>query len=131
MESAVQTALQPHIGDVRLAVRFSVPRLNLTDNTAHAILRIIRELAMNAIRHGKATTLRIAGSIEDRKLLFSVADNGCGFDPESTPGVRDGHFGLTGIRERIRHMNGTIRIKSSAEHGTKVSISINLPKENA
>lgn len=131
MESAVQTALQPHIGDVRLAVRFSVPRLNLTDNTAHAILRIIRELAMNAIRHGKATSLRIAGSIEDHKLLFSVADNGCGFDPASAPGVRDGHFGLTGIRERIRHMNGSIRINSSTEHGTKVSISINLPKENA
>ena len=130
MEAAVRMVLQPHIDGIRLAVRFSVPRLNLTDNTAHAILRIIRELAQNAIRHGKAHSLRIAGSVEDGELHFSVADDGIGFNPDLAPGVKDGHFGLTGIHERVRQLNGSLRIESADGRGTKVTISVKLPRES-
>ena len=129
METAVRMVLQPHIDGIRLAVRFAVPRLNLTDNTAHAILRIIRELTQNAIRHGKAHSLRIAGSVENGELRFSVTDDGIGFNPDLAPGVREGHFGLTGIRERVRQLNGILRIESAEGRGTKVTISVKLPKE--
>ena len=55
--------------------------------------------------------------------MFSVSDNGAGFDPSSRPGLAEGHFGLDGIRERIEHLNGTILIDSAPGRGTCVTIS--------
>ena len=130
MEEAIRQTLAPHIGETSLSVRFCVPRERISDNTAHAILRIVRELSVNAIRHGGATTLRVAGSVEGDKLLFSVRDNGCGFDPANCPGVRQGHYGLLGIRERVEGFEGEIRIDSASGRGTKVTIALNVPQES-
>lgn len=113
------------------SIRFNVPRNRLTDNTAHTILRIIRELATNAIRHGRATDIQIAGGIEGDQLTFSVYDNGCGFDPETVPGIAEGHFGLLGIRERIDLLGGELSVRSGNGNGTKISIRLKLPTEGS
>lgn len=127
MELAVRKTLLPHVKGIRLAVRFAFPREKLSDNTAHIILRIIRELVINAIRHGRADDIKIAGSSQAGILSFSVRDNGCGFDVQNCPGVQQGHFGLQGIRERIRPFNGDIKIESVTESGTKATVTIPLP----
>lgn len=119
---AIRRTLKPHAEDATLAVRFSVPRAKLTDKTAHAILRIIRELTVNAIRHGQAKTIRIAGAVEDGRILFSVTDDGSGFDPETRPSIAEGHFGLEGVAERIRDFDGKMTIESAPGKGTKVTI---------
>lgn len=124
MNDAIKCTLRPYVAGVELIVRFNVPRERLSDNTAHALFRIIRELTQNAIRHGRAKTVRIAGCIDGDKLLFSVSDDGCGFNPEDCPGVQDGHFGLQGIRERVAQFEGEMSIRSTAGEGAKVSISI-------
>lgn len=124
MESAIRQTLRPILNDVRLAIRFNVPRTRLSDNTAHAVLRIIRELVSNSIKHGSATRIAIAGGIEKDRLMFSVSDNGCGFDAENTPGPAAGHFGLAGIRERLREFAGTMHIESTGGEGTRTVISM-------
>ena len=124
MNEAIRQTLVPHVGGTKLSIRFNVSRERLSDNTAHGILRIIRELASNAVRHGGATEIRIAGSIEKDRLLFSVSDNGCGFDPENHPSVADGHYGLQGIQDRIDGFEGEMAIKSTVGEGTKATISI-------
>ena len=124
MNAAIQKTLVPHLGDTRLMVRFNIRRTVISDNTAHAILRIIRELVSNAIRHGQAKNIRIAGGRDGGRILFSVRDDGCGFDPASIPGMRQGHFGLSGIRERIRKLNGILEISSSPGAGAKFTISL-------
>lgn len=129
MDEAIRQTLKPHVGDARLSIRFNVPRERLSDNTAHAILRIARELASNAIRHGNASEIKVAGAIEGERLLFSVADNGCGFDPERRPTVADGHFGLQGIYDRVDSLEGDFAIDSSPGKGTKATISIRLKSQ--
>lgn len=129
MDEAIRQTLAPHVTDVELVLRFNVPRDRLSDNTAHAILRIIRELTLNGIRHGGATKIMIAGSIENDKLLFSVRDNGKGFDPENAPGFSEGHYGLLGIQERIEEFEGEFTIKSAFGKGTKATISLKFPHE--
>lgn len=124
MDEAIRRTLAPHLGGARLQVRFAVPREDLTDNTFYALVRIVRELTVNAIRHGKASVIRIAGSRETGRLLFSVRDNGCGFDPENHPGIAEGHFGLQGIRERIAFLNGTLTIDSRPGAGARVTVSL-------
>ena len=129
MNAAIRRTLEPHVGGIDLQVRFNVPRETFTDNTAHALMRIIRELVLNAIRHGHAKTVKIAGSREDGQLLFSVRDDGCGFDPASVPGIGQGHFGLQGVRERLRLLKGTVRIESAPGAGTYVSARLHLPDD--
>mgnify|MGYP003316102054 CR=1 FL=1 len=124
MTTAIRQTLAPHLGDAQLTVRFNVRRAHISDKTAHAILRIVRELTSNAIRHGKARNVRIAGGLDRGRILFSVRDDGCGFDPETVPGMRQGHFGLSGIRERIRKLNGKMEITSAPGAGTKFVISL-------
>ena len=126
LDEAIRQTLAPHVGDAQLAVRFNVPRRLLTDNTAHAILRIIRELAVNAVRHGQARTIRVAGSREDGRLLFSVRDDGRGFDPRRCPGVAEGHFGLQGILERVEGLEGELNVRSAPGRGTKVTVALPL-----
>ena len=130
MDAAIRLALAQVVSNANVAVRFNVPRPSLPDNTAHAILRIVRELAVNAIRHGKATAIKVAGCIESGKLRFSVCDNGCGFDVETAPGIGEGHFGLQGIRERIERLEGELKIESTAGIGTRVTAIINMPPQN-
>ena len=130
VNAAIRMTLDPHVEDANVTIRFNVPRERLTDNTMHALLRIIRELVLNAVRHGHATAIKVAGAIENGKLLFSVADNGCGFDVDNHPGLREGHFGLQGVHDRIRGFEGEMEVKSAIGRGTKVTLALTLPKED-
>lgn len=128
INEAIRRTLLPHIKNVKLNVRFQVPRARLTDNTTHEILHIIRELAVNGISHGGANEIRIAGSIEDETLLFSVRDNGTGFDPDTAPGVLQGHFGLKGVQDRLRRLSGKLELNSVIGKGTRAVVSLRPPQ---
>ena len=122
MTEAVTRTLAPHLGDIEAQVRFNVPRSILSESATHDILRVVRELAVNAIRHGKARHLRVAGEYRDGMVRFSVRDDGIGFDPHNVPGPAQGHFGLQGIRERISGRNGEITVESTPGKGAKATV---------
>ena len=122
MNEALRMTLQQNIAAERISVRFAVPRDRLTDTGANDILRTVRELVANAIRHGRAGKVAVEGYMDGGTVVFSVSDDGCGFDPEKCPGVAQGHFGLQGIRERLRRCNGQMHIESAIGKGTKVTI---------
>lgn len=123
IDGAIRRTLAPHVRDANLAIRFRAPREAFTDNTLHTILCIIRELTINALRHGGAKNVKIAGSLEDGELRFSVADDGCGFDPATRPNIDSGHFGLQGVQERAEGLGGSMTIRSQTGKGTKITIS--------
>ena len=125
--TAIRRTLDQLESDATVLIRFNVPRQRLKDTTAHAILAIVRELTGNAIRHGKATEVRIAGCIEPERLVFSVRDNGSGFDPSNCDGPIQGHFGIEGIRNRLEKLDGTLVINSTPGAGAKATVSIPLP----
>lgn len=124
MNEFIGKIVRPHVGTARVAVRFNVARRALSDQQAYAIGCIVRELAVNAVRHGRADRIRIAGERRDGLIRFSVHDNGCGFDPSACPGAREGHFGLSGIRERLKALQGELRIVTRPNHGTRITVSI-------
>ena len=126
MTEAVTRTLAPYSDDIEISVRFNVPRNLFEESQSHAILRMVRELAVNAINHGHATRLWIAGEHHDGTVSFSVRDNGCGFDPTAVPGPRQGHFGLQGIRERMEKFDGNLDIHSEPDGGTKVNIRLRI-----
>jgi signal transduction histidine kinase len=68
--------------------------------------------------------VRIAGCLDGRRIAFSVRDDGRGFDPSKCDGPLQGHFGLSGVRTRVKRMNGTLEIKSAPGKGTNVKVTI-------
>ena len=124
MTKAVLRTLQPHVNDSRLSVKLDVPRATLSDNTAHILLRIVRELVGNALRYSGATRIEVSGRLGGDCITCTVKDNGMGFDPDTCPGVTQGHFGLTGVRERLDQLHGRMAIESGSGAGTTITISI-------
>ena len=125
---AIVRTVKPHIGDIGLDVRFNAPRRHLSESTIHAILRIVRELSVNAVRHGDAAHIRIEGECRGSTIRFSVQDDGRGFDPSQDGGAKSGHFGLQGIRERLRAFNGKLEIESAPGKGTKATVTLDAPE---
>lgn len=128
MNEVIRRSLIPIAGQTRIVVRFDALRSRLTDDMVHAILRIIRELVSNAIRHGKATTIRISGCIDGQSVQFSVRDNGIGFGDAPPPGAEEGHFGLQGVRERARRFKGTLTISRTPKNETRIAVSLLIPE---
>ncbi len=108
-------------------VRFNIPRARVSDTTAHAILCIVRELVSNAVRHGKARSVKVAGSIGNQQLAFSVRDDGIGFDVANRLGPTNGHFGLAGIQDRVNRLYGSFDIRSAPGKGTEARVSLPIP----
>lgn len=121
---AIRKTLAPHSGDAKVSVIFDANRAKISDTTFHAVLRMIRELVINAVRHGEARHVDVRGDLDSQQLVFSVTDDGKGFNPENRPGQRDGHFGLQGIQERLNRLDGHMDITSTPGSGTCVTITI-------
>ena len=131
MTEAIERTLEPHAVGAKVSVRFNVPRERLSDSETHTILRIVRELVVNAIRHGKATAVKVAGECHGNTISFSVTDNGCGFDPATAPGPEQGHFGLLGVRERLNDFGGSFDLESAPGKGAKATISMAIGRETS
>lgn len=130
MTEVIRKVLAPVLGQAELQIRFNVSRARLDDSTLHSVICIIRELASNAMTHGQATHLTVAGDLDGEILAFSVNENGKGFDPGTCDGPAEGHFGLAGIRERIERLRGTFTLKSHPGGGSYTKITFRLPSNN-
>lgn len=88
-----------------------------------AIFRIVQEALSNVRRHSKATVATIALQFLPRSTELTVQDNGVGF-PLSTIGslATQGKFGLIGMEQRAKSLNGTFRIHSQSDQGTLLEI---------
>lgn len=80
---------------------------------------ILAEAARNAHKHSMASKVVISGQVDRAYGSCSVVDDGVGFDPEHEP---DGHFGLTGMRERANKIGATIKFDSKPGVGTAVTV---------
>ena len=122
LADAIAKTLAPHKGTADVTIDCPLRTQNSSENAIHAILCIIRELVINAINHGLATKINVVGRRETDGLSFDIRDNGHGFDPVTAPGIADGHFGLQGVRERVRSLQGTFELTSKSGDGTTIRI---------
>ena len=93
----------------------------------HAV-RILSEALSNVTRHAQATQVIVDFQDDGDQLTLTIQDNGRGFDPETA--TRSGHYGLLGIRERARLIDGEIKIESDGQTGTKIVLHVPLQNLN-
>ena len=90
---------------------------------AHEIMMIAREAVQNAATHADPSVVRMQLGFREDNLALDVADDGCGFEPQSVSD--DGmHFGLVGMRERAAKLGGTLELKSTLSIGTSITVRI-------
>lgn len=91
-----------------------------------AIFRIAQESLQNACRHSRSDRVRVELAERDGRVHVEVRDWGIGFCADS---VEEQRFGLQGIRERVRLLEGRVVIESVPGEGTRIAVE--LPLVNA
>jgi ligand-binding sensor domain-containing protein/two-component sensor histidine kinase len=85
------------------------------------LLRIAQEAVINVVRHAAATHIEILLNYTPRSVRMTITDDGHGFAAGSSA---DGHFGITGMKERAQQIGGSLTVTSSIGEGTQVQVEI-------
>ena len=88
------------------------------------VYRIGREAVLNAFRHARASRIEVTLKYNSKQLDLLVRDDGCGIDPEILRSGRDGHWGLSGMRERADRIGARLQLFSGGSAGTEVELSV-------
>jgi signal transduction histidine kinase len=80
--------------------------------------QVAQEALRNALRHAKASLIRVHLSQDGGCLRVVVEDDGAGFLPQTVD--EDEHFGLLLMRERTELVGGTLLVESSPGRGTTI-----------
>jgi signal transduction histidine kinase len=90
-----------------------------------ALFRMGREAIANAIRHADPRQIDITVQYAETSVGVEVRDDGRGLSPdEADEAHRQGHFGLSGIRERAVRMGGRCEVRPRPEGGTVVALEL-------
>ena len=101
---------------------FEDTQLELDDQRATALFRVLQESLTNVARHSQADLVTIVVRREGDSVTMKIADNGVGI----YPGCRrkPNSFGLLGIGERIASLGGNFTVSSVPGEGTVLSVCV-------
>jgi signal transduction histidine kinase len=94
---------------------------DLPEEHKTCIFRMVQEAVHNSALHASARTVEVVVRREPHRVLFTIRDDGAGFDPQRVRGL-----GLLGMEERVRRLGGRLTIDSQPGRGTLVSAELPL-----
>ncbi|MDP3357568.1 MAG: ATP-binding protein, partial [Polaromonas sp.] len=98
----------------------------LPEASAMAIFRIFQEMLSNVGRHAQASHISITILATAGEVSISVQDNGRGASAAAFEAANA--YGVMGMRERARHLGGSLEITSQIGLGATFHLRIQLPK---
>ena len=105
--------------------------IELPQEVTLVLFRIFQEAVSNAVRHGHARTIELAiaraADETGEEVTFFIADDGDGFEfgGEMLEGMlREGKRGLTGMKQRVSLLGGTLKLESEPGSGTRIIITL-------
>jgi signal transduction histidine kinase len=99
--------------------------LNLTDEQATSIYRIVQEAISNALKHAQAEYINV--NIKQRAsglLKISIEDDGIGMPKSDWKNSWEHHYGVVGMKERALMIGADLKIKSDYGEGTTVLLEL-------
>ncbi len=134
---AIDDLRQPSLDDLDSALRLELDRFTtatgipiifhsdqtppLPASVTETLVRAVAEALTNVANHAHAQNVAVAVRMKDKSLLLTIQDDGQGFDASAIP---SGHYGILGIKERVRLVNGSFEIQSKNDNGTTLKIEI-------
>jgi two-component system, NarL family, sensor histidine kinase YdfH len=141
---AIDDLRQPSLDDLDSALRLEIDRFTnatgipirffsdqtppLSDSVKEALIRTLAESLTNIAHHAQARNVDVNLRMNDKSLSLTIQDDGQGFEPSAIP---SGHYGILGIKERIRLVHGRVDIQSEKGKGTMLKIEIPIRAESA
>ena len=94
----------------------------LSDSLRLSLFRIYQQAMHNVARHAEATEVHVRFHWDDEIIILEIEDNGKGFEvPQQwIELVKEDHFGLLGIAERVESIRGKLEIVSALGRGTLI-----------
>ncbi len=96
----------------------------LPDTYRTCIYRIVQEALTNCARHARAQNVMVSVTTDGKQVTTNIVDDGAGFD---TAAHRRRGLGLLGIEERVRELNGQLKVTSSPGYGARVEVTLPCP----
>ncbi len=142
--NGLAAAIRAHAHEFEMAWNVAVPLQiegsprRLASKEELALYRIAQEAMGNALDHGQASRVQVHLCFETDRVLLSVSDNGCGFDPSAGDGRGAPHLGLISMQERATAIGAHLEIDSAPGRGTTIRVELHSrapssspPEENA
>lgn len=98
-----------------LEVDTQLEETGLPEATSRVVSRVVQEALSNVVRHANAERCEVAVWHEDETVRVRVDDDGVGLSPRYQPGL-----GLTGMRERVGAVGGSVTVTNRVEGGTRL-----------
>lgn len=105
---------------VEICCRLEGQVIPLPDFIAGNLLLLAQESVTNALKHAAPKAITVTLTFDGAFVSLAVRDDGKGFDQAIAPGLQEGHFGLQGMRERVKRLRGTLTIESNPGAGTTI-----------
>jgi signal transduction histidine kinase len=128
---AIRWYAESHLDEqgIKTVVEVDQPTRRLPKHVEVSVFRVVQEAANNIVKHARARHVRIRLICRERLAKVVVADDGQGFDTASAPPARS--VGLAGMQERVRLLNGCMRIRSQPGKGTTIAVQIPIVEEGS
>lgn len=98
------------------------PDMTVSKRTAEALHRVTREALRNIAKHAGAEVVTVRAHPIDDAVELVIEDDGAGFDTNNS--TRNGHLGLSLIRDTVNDVGGSLAIESSPGQGTTLRATI-------
>lgn len=96
----------------------------------NGLIDVASESLFNILRHAQARKVRVDIRYNAAFLEMEIADDGVGLDMDRvSTAITRGHFGLVGMKERVAHIGGKLRIESAPTEG--VTLTARVPSSIA
>ncbi len=109
--------------ETKFFISEKIGNINLQPDVRRNLLLIFKEAVTNAAKYSQASLVNISLEINseaDKIIIFSVEDNGTGFNAEEK---RNGN-GLKNMRRRSDEVNATLELIASPGKGTKITVKL-------
>ncbi|MFC6101634.1 GAF domain-containing protein [Olivibacter domesticus] len=84
-----------------------------------AVYRTIQELMLNIVKHSEASSATVSIVNNNKEIIIEVKDNGVGMQAANY--AKQG-IGLASIKNKVKLLNGKVRIDSTPQRGTLVRV---------
>jgi signal transduction histidine kinase len=91
------------------------------------LFRVVQEALHNSAKHSGVRHFKVQLGGTSDGIHLTVSDAGVGFDVRNATGGRG--LGLTSMQERVKLVNGTIRIESKPMAGTNIHVRVPFTTE--
>ncbi|GHY95587.1 nitrate/nitrite sensor protein NarQ [Vibrio cholerae] len=112
--------------DAKIELNNALSSIALDAHQQVHLVQLIREATINAIKHAKATKIKVNCQEQQGRVQVTIEDDGVGFDLQDH---KLNHYGMSIMQERAARLRGELKVESAPGKGCKVVLTYQQSEE--